>query len=159
MDNAKVKRRSANGMTHPNSTRPIPSGGKPRLGNKDGANAKGRKNSPKPQKGCTDPSTVSKSQPMIGSYPHNRTYSTSMNRATSKHTQQTPHYRLFTPTIHLKSYHQIQYWWKLNSTKPTTGTTSNLSCPNLNTHGKTSPTQVKWRQHYLHKTNDTSDKQ
>ena len=49
-------------------------------------------NSPLPQKGYTDLSTLSKSQPMTGSYPHNRTNSTSTNTVTSKHTQQTPHY-------------------------------------------------------------------
>ncbi len=87
---------------------------------------------PPPQKGYTDLSTLSKSQPMIGSYPHNRMNSTSRNTVvTSNHTQQMPYYQLSTPTIHLKSYHRIQYWWKLNSTKPMTGTTSNPSCPNL----------------------------
>ena len=112
-------------------------------------------------KGIYRPLTLSKSQPMTGSYPHNKIKmnSTSMNTVTPTVTQQTPHYPLFTPTIHLKSYHRIQYWWKLNSTKPMTGTTSNPSCPNLNTHGETSAPQVKWRQRYLHKINNTSNKQ
>ncbi len=42
MDNTKVKRRGADAMAPSNSTGPIPSQGKPRLGGKDETNAKGR---------------------------------------------------------------------------------------------------------------------